>query len=374
MSDLDASAPASGPAETHQPRTVHISRYPQRLRCARSPETLGALMDCASLTRVAEIQNIRWGVHMAGFFWNRRASVRIRVLLIPTSTFYMCNYGCDLHKLAKVLNGAQGSYEFVVPLPKPNKKIARTPRLGINLTKRRPLSNHTIREAASKTLTERRISVSTYITVFDAAEQCLNYAEHVVGQGTAKPLSDEDIIVVIGGEVVVPDVGDNEFEGDAEFDAYSCISVTKYDLDGTITKTSEGIDILDFNEALTPGQSVAHVSLRRLPKIFPEINFTDLPNERGAFLLVTSFPILLDLSAIEPSASPLRMMTCLDASTRVIGWVVNEQATTLMITARDVLMATCITMFWTSTTLARPVNCSGRCLRYAASPRLSTEL
>lgn len=56
----------------------------------------------------------------------------------------------------------------------------------------------------------------------------------------------------MGGEVVVPDTDDNEFEGDAEFDAYSCIAVTKYDIDGTTTKTSEGIDILDYNDALTP--------------------------------------------------------------------------------------------------------------------------
>ena len=188
----------------------------------------------------------------------------------------MCNYDCDLHKLAKILNGAQKSYEFVVPLPKPNTKISITHRLGIHLTRRKPLSNDKIREAAPKTLGERRIAVSTYITSFDAAEQCLTYADHVVGQGTAKPLSDEDIIVVIGGEVVVPDTSDNEFEGDAEFDAYSCISVIQYDIDGTITKTSEGIEILDYNEALTPVQNVSFVSLRRLPKIFPEINFTDI--------------------------------------------------------------------------------------------------
>lgn len=120
------------------------------------------------------------------------------------------------------------------------KKIVRTPRLGINLTKRWSMSNDKIRESAPKTSAEQRISVSTYITIFDAAEQCLNYADHLVGQGTAKPLNDEDIIVVIGGEVVVPDVGDNEFEGDAEFDVYSCIFVIKYDIDGTIAKTSEG--------------------------------------------------------------------------------------------------------------------------------------
>jgi hypothetical protein len=37
-------------------------------------------------------------------------------------------------------------------------------------------------------------------------------------------MSEKDIIVVIGGEVIVPDVTDNEFEGDAAKDAYSCIS------------------------------------------------------------------------------------------------------------------------------------------------------
>jgi hypothetical protein len=131
--------------------------------------------------------------------------------------------------------------------------------------------------------------------------------------------------VVIGGEVVVPDVGDNEFEGDAEFDAYSCISVTKYDLDGTITKTSEGIDILDYNEALTPLQSVAHVSLRRLPKIFPEINFTDVAERArsiSARYLISNIAGFVGNRTFGVAIAHDDMFGCLNES----NWVGGERA------------------------------------------------
>jgi hypothetical protein len=203
---------------------------------------------------------------MTRFMWNRHTTARIRVLLIPTDTFFACSYGCDLHKLAKILDNAQSSFYFKVFGTEPLTSRPAFPPFEVNLVRRAALKNEGIREGAAKSLTERKAAVATYISTIDAAEQCLDFVD----------LSEGDILVAIGGEVIVPDVINNEFEGDAEFDAYSCTSVTKYDLDGTVEKTAEGVDILDYNENLTPVQNVGFISLRRLPKIFPEINFTDV--------------------------------------------------------------------------------------------------
>jgi hypothetical protein len=203
--------------------------------------------------------------------------------------------------------------------------MPRSSRVGMTLIRRAALSNDRIREAAAKSETERRISVSTYIASLDAAEQCLTYADHVLGQATGEPLSAHDIVVVIGGEVVVPDVSDNEFEGTAELDAYSCISVTKYDLDGTIEKTAEGVDVLAYNEELIPIERVAYISLRRLPNIFPEINFTDVPERArsiAARYLITLIAGFVGNRVFGIALSHDDMSGCLNES----NWVGGERA------------------------------------------------
>jgi hypothetical protein len=209
-------------------------------------------------------------------FWKCAQSGPIRVLLLPTDTFNFCSYGCSLYKLANVLNRAQKSYKFEV-VPEAKKNRSSKTRVGISLHKLQPISNDSVRESAEKTITERRAAVSTYITSEDAAAQCLQYLEDILYRTKTEFLSEKDIIVVIGGEVVVPDVTNNEFEGDAAKDAYSCISVIEYGLDGVINKTPDGIEILDYNNRITAIQNVCYVSLRRIPYIFPEINFTDVP-------------------------------------------------------------------------------------------------
>lgn len=117
------------------------------------------------------------GIAMDRVFWKRAALTPIRVLLLPTDTFSFCSYGCSLHKLANILNGAQKSYKFSVPVPESKKPGSSQSKIGISLEKRRPLLNDNVRESAAKTTTERRAAVLTYITSEDAADQCLQYAE-----------------------------------------------------------------------------------------------------------------------------------------------------------------------------------------------------
>jgi hypothetical protein len=152
------------------------------------------------------------GIAMDRVFWKRAALTPIRVLLLPTDTFSFCSYGCSLHKLANILNGALKSYKFDVPVPESKKPGSSQSRIGISLEKRRPLLNDNVRESAAKTTAERRAAVSTYITSEDAADQCLQYAENIPYRSKTEFLSKNDMVVVIGGEVIVPDVTDNGFE------------------------------------------------------------------------------------------------------------------------------------------------------------------
>jgi hypothetical protein len=101
------------------------------------------------------------GIAMDRVFWKRAALTPIRVLLLPTDTFSFCSYGCSLHKLANILNGAQKSYKFDVPVPESKKPGSSQSRIGISLEKRRPLLNDNVRESAAKTTAERRAAVST---------------------------------------------------------------------------------------------------------------------------------------------------------------------------------------------------------------------
>jgi hypothetical protein len=258
-------------------------------------------------------------------FWKRAALTPIRVLLLPTDTFSFCSYGCSLHKLAKILNRAQKSYKFEIPVPEPKKSGSSQTRVGISLEKRRPLSNDNVRESAAKTTTERRVAVSTYLTSEDAADQCLQYAENILYRRKTEFLSESDIVVVVGGEVIVPDVTDNEFEGDAAQDAYSCISVIEYGLDGVINKTSDGIEILDYNDQLAPVQKACYVSLRRLPYIFPEIDFTDVPERaRGiaARYIISNIIGFVGNRSFGVALSHDSMSGCLNES----NWVGGERA------------------------------------------------
>jgi putative hydrolase of the HAD superfamily len=76
-----------------------------------------------SAKNVAGAERAGLRAHMARMFWWRRKPTDIRVILLPTNTFDLCNYGWSLHKLAKVLNKAQ-------PTPREQSAHARRSRAG----------------------------------------------------------------------------------------------------------------------------------------------------------------------------------------------------------------------------------------------------
>jgi hypothetical protein len=94
----------------------------------------------------------------------------------------------------------------------------------LDLRKRKTLVNVGIRKAAPKSMTEREKAVATYILDTDAFEQIIDHARNKLNWLDERPLGG-DIVIGVGGEVVVSDVDDNEFEGDAALDTYSSISI-----------------------------------------------------------------------------------------------------------------------------------------------------
>ena len=179
-----------------------------------------------------------------------------------------------MHKVAKSLNEAQRVYEFVVPLPYQSKHLPRVSRGGLNIQKRTALSYKDNLDDSSKGDEESDLSLKTYMSIDDVSEQALQYSKIIVEGFTGKPLTSDDLIVLLCGEVVVRSVIDYEFEKDAGLDSYSLISVPSFD---KCPLTANSREICDYNNSIQPNQQVGVISLRRLPIVFPEINYTDVP-------------------------------------------------------------------------------------------------
>ena len=136
------------------------------------------------------------------------------------------------------------------------------------------LHNRALREGAPKTTDERAKAVSSYIADVDAFRK-LEAAGRSYLASHPRPYGEGDIVIGIGGEVVVPDIATNEFEGDAALDAYSMIGI-----DAAIE------DFKIDNDAPRPYQNVAMLSLRRLPHVFPEINYDQIETIRGMDIVI----------------------------------------------------------------------------------------
>jgi hypothetical protein len=208
--------------------------------------------------------------------WTRENIKRqIRVILVPTNTYTNCSHGCDLQKIADQLNECQDCYEFVVPILPQRWHTSETGKVGVALRKRKELVRAEIRLAAPKSLSERKKAVSTYISDADAFEQVLAYLEYGGDRISGRPFNHNDIVIVVGGEVIVSDAADNEFEGDAAWDAFSCQWIGENIEEDGATDGGQAIGILEDNNTLTPLQQFSMVSLRRATLIFPEIMYTD---------------------------------------------------------------------------------------------------
>ena len=223
--------------------------------------------------------------------WDRPA--RIRVVLLKTATYHVCSHGCVLEKIAALLNKSQTCYEFFLLKEKAQPSSGRSRWAGLNLERRKPLQFRETRSAAPKSIVERDRAVETYIEEEDAFSQIVSYVKTQLDLQKGGKLADDDLIIAIGGEVVVPDISDNEFEGEAARDAYSC---TWFSGTGTCDGSEYGNpDILDDNDHLGPLQRAAYISLRRADYVFPEIIFTDSPERARAIMaryiifLITSF-------------------------------------------------------------------------------------
>ena len=222
---------------------------------------------------------------------NRRK--RIRVMLVPTQTYEVSSYNCDLRVLRDRLNDCQECFEFVTlaeqPRRRPSGSLYRT---GVPLKRNVSLVKTVPKANGQKTPDERSAAVSTYIEYKDAFQQFLHYAathsiersgnrlkqalrkitDAVHRRKSSEPRFDStDLIIGVGAEVVVPDL-EMEAEGTAEIDAYSCLSYWGED--------DSGMD----NNVFEPLNHVVFVSLRRMVLVFPEVISTDQP-ERARSLV-----------------------------------------------------------------------------------------
>jgi hypothetical protein len=172
------------------------------------------------------------------------SKARLRVFLVPTTSYQMHSQGCDLSKIASALTAAQDSFEFIV--------IVRTDGSRLEITKNQSLKFIKFNESQRLSVAEVEEALGLYVVDLDAFEQINEFLNQNVNGG----LKDYDLAAAICSRVYVPDVSDNEFFGD-EKDAYSCLG--------------SGISILDINNNHNnPYRNIAVISLARLSIVYPE--------------------------------------------------------------------------------------------------------
>ena len=227
----------------------------------------------------------------------------IRVVLVPSQTYEVSSYQCNLRLLRDRLNESQDCFLF---LTLKDQGVPRQPgspfgsyRSGAKIERITPLANVKPKQIGAKTLDERQVAVDTYIEYKDVFRQLLEFTSsrdledpettfrarvrqffdsfrRVLSKRPDR-FRDDDLIVGIGSEVAMPDL-DAEAEGTAELDAYACLSYWGDD--------SEGMD----NNIYEPLNQVCFISLRRLALVFPEATSTDQPERARA--LVSRYVIM----------------------------------------------------------------------------------
>jgi hypothetical protein len=208
-----------------------------------------------------------------------RRHPRIRVVIVPTSTYAFSSFGCDLHKITDRLNKCQDDYKFMVAATRKHhsRRVDPPKRAGLLLEKRQDLIHAAIRSAAPKPDAEKRNAVDTYLNVEDVLQQILDFASTWMHQ-TNQTLNERDLVIGIGGEVVVLDDPTNQFEGDAEADAFSSLTL------GVDSEKIGDLNAFDDNNNPKPLQQACVISLRRVRVVFPEVLYTD-NNERARAVL-----------------------------------------------------------------------------------------
>ena len=254
--------------------------------------------------------------------WRTAFPSRIRVYLIPTTTYHLCSYDVDIQKMAQRLNEVQTVYEFLVPLSSSASELPRVSRGGLTVQKKTELSYKKSPNGPAENMDESDLSLQNYFSVDDVSQQAIKYSKNLIEESTCRALSHDDLIILLCGEVVVRSTIDYKFEQNAALDAYSLISVLSFEEVCPLTESSN--EICAYNNDIQPCQQVGVISLRRLPVVFPEINYTDVPQRARNMVsryMITNIASFIANRTFSVFLSHHKMTGCLNET----NWVGGER-------------------------------------------------
>ena len=198
----------------------------------------------------------------------KRSTGKIRILLFPTSTFYVDSRGCSLPKLCARLNKVQKIFDFIIftresacePIKKHDSHDSYD-NSGLRLKHRLELQyKNTLKEQHDTGV--ENATLDTYFVGLDVFEQIKECYWFIAG----KELKNDELAVSIGSEVVVPDVVDNKFFCDAAMDSYSSLG----DAFGETAENYDEKSSYDNNNDQRRFGNIAAICLLRCNLLFPE--------------------------------------------------------------------------------------------------------